>query len=78
MSLKLLIALALNVVLVSNATADEVVRWVDENRITHFCNAKFAPPGRGEAVGGVSTVAISADCDVSSRFCCELCLNLEV
>ena len=34
----------------SSAAADEIVRWVDENGVTHFGNAQFAPQGEGERV----------------------------
>ncbi len=34
----------------SLSLANEVVKWVDENGVTHFGNAQFAPPGSGEAV----------------------------
>ncbi len=36
--------------LTSSAAADEIVRWVDENGVTHFGNAQFAPQGAGERV----------------------------
>ena len=34
----------------SSSFANEVVKWVDENGVTHFGNAQFAPPGSGQAV----------------------------
>ena len=48
---KLLFAMALCApVISSTAAADEVVKWVDEDGITHFGNAQFAPSGAGEMV----------------------------
>ena len=32
------------------AAADEIVKWVDDNGVTHFGNAQFAPQGEGERV----------------------------
>ena len=48
---KLLIALALCASSMSTLSfADEVVRWVDEDGVTHFGNAQFAPAGSGEKI----------------------------
>ena len=48
---KYMFALAISVAfLPSMAIADEVVRWVDENGVTHFGNPQFAPAGEGQAV----------------------------
>ncbi len=33
-----------------SVAADEIVKWVDENGVTHFGNAQFAPQGAGERV----------------------------
>ncbi len=48
---KLLFTVILCVILVpSFASADEVVKWVDENGVTHFGNPQFAPSGQGRVV----------------------------
>ena len=48
---KLLIALVLCApVYAQQSIAGEVVKWVDEDGVTHFGNAQFAPAGGGEAV----------------------------
>lgn len=48
---KLLLLLALaGASSVLPVSADEVVRWVDEDGVTHFGNAQFAPSGEGEPV----------------------------
>ena len=33
-----------------SAHAAEVVKWVDEDGVTHFGNPQFAPPAEGETV----------------------------
>lgn len=48
---KLLCSLAFCTLFVASAVAaNDVVKWVDADGVTHFGNAQFAPPGTAEAV----------------------------
>ena len=48
---KLLFSMGLCALLFSSiASAEDVVKWVDEQGITHFSNAQFAPAGRASEV----------------------------
>ena len=51
MSRRLLFLLALCApVYAASSFAGEISKWVDENGVTHFGNAQFAPAGGGETV----------------------------